>query len=206
MDLVLATTNKGKVEEFQKLLQQLPVTIKTLADFPYIGNIEESGTTFAENALLKAKTVAAATGQLTLADDSGLEVDYLNGAPGVYSARYAGEEKNDEANIDKLLTALDGVAEKERTACFRCAIAIVDKNGTAYQTEGICRGLIAAQRVGSGGFGYDPIFIVPQLKKTFAQLSATEKNRISHRGLANQEAVKIISSIIEGENNENCNR
>lgn len=195
--VILATTNQGKAAEFQKLLGQLPLTVKTLKDYPQIGEIVEDGQTFAENALIKARAVAKAAGILTIADDSGLVVDALGGAPGIYSARYAGENKDDNANIAKLLQEMENVPAEERGARFICAIAVVTEDGREFVAEGNCHGEILTKAKGDGGFGYDPVFFVPELNKTFAQLTMTEKNAVSHRGKANQEAVKIIAELLE---------
>ncbi|NLT94088.1 MAG: XTP/dITP diphosphatase [Clostridia bacterium] len=193
--LIVATNNKGKLQEFAKLLQPLNVKVYSLKDFPQIGEIEENGRTFIENALIKAKTVHQITGMVSLADDSGLEVDYLKGLPGVYSARFAGEPKDDKANNGKLIAMLEGVPLEKRTARFKCAIAIVDKDGKEYFAEGSCEGLILEEEIGEGGFGYDPLFYLPQYKKTFAQLDMETKNRVSHRGKATEKAMGILRKI-----------
>ncbi len=195
--IVLATTNQGKAKEFAALLQGLSVEIETLKDYPEIGDIVEDGQTFKENALIKARTVAKATGKLAVADDSGLMVDALDGAPGIYSARFAGEDKNDAKNTAKLLALLQDTPQEERGAQFCCAIAIVLPDGREYTTEGICRGEIAFAPAGDGGFGYDPVFLVPQWGKTFAELTMSEKNAISHRGKANAQALVILRELIE---------
>ena len=174
--IVLATTNQGKAAEFAALLKELPVEVRTLKDYPQIPDIIEDGNTFIDNALIKARTVAKACGQVAMADDSGLMVDVLNGAPGIFSARFAGEEKDDAKNTAKLLNLLKDTAEAQRGAQFCCAIAIVLPDGREYTTEGICRGQITFAPAGSGGFGYDPVFYVPKLQKTFAELSMGEKN------------------------------
>lgn len=195
--IVLATTNQGKAKEFAVLLQGLPVEIETLKDYPEIGDIVEDGQTFKENTLIKARTVAKATGKLAVADDSGLMVDALDGAPGIYSARFAGEDKNDAKNTAKLLALLQDTPQEARGAQFCCAIAIVLPDGREYTTEGICRGEIAFAPAGDGGFGYDPVFLVPQWGKTFAELTMSEKNAISHRGKANAQALVILRELIE---------
>lgn len=194
--IVLATTNQGKAKEFAVLLQGLSVEIETLKDYPEIGDIVEDGQTFKENALIKARTVAKATGKLAVADDSGLMVDALDGAPGIYSARFAGEDKNDAKNTAKLLALLQDTPQEARGAQFCCAIAIVLPDGREYTTEGICRGEIAFAPAGDGGFGYDPVFLVPQWGKTFAELTMSEKNAISHRGKANAQALVILRELI----------
>ena len=166
-----------------------------MKNYSGIDEIEENGVTFAENALIKARTVCKATGIPALADDSGLMVDALDGAPGIYSARFAGEQRNDDDNNRKLLQLLDPVGEAQRTGQFFCAIAIVLPDGREYAVEGICRGKILRSLQGSGGFGYDPLFYVEELGKTFAELTLDEKNEISHRGRANRKAVEIIKLL-----------
>ena len=194
-ELILASGNKGKIAEFQHLLEELNIQVQSMKEYPQIGEIVEDGTTFAENALKKARAVCTATGKPALADDSGLMVDYLDGAPGIYSARFAGEGHDDAANNQKVLELLQGVPDKERGAQFFCAIAIVLPDGREFTAEGICRGNLLHTLQGEGGFGYDPLFYVPQLGKTFAELSMEEKNEISHRGMANRKAVEIIRSL-----------
>ena len=196
-EIVLASGNKGKIAEFQRLLEEMDILVRPMNDFPQIGEIIEDGQTFAENALIKARTVAKATGKAALADDSGLMVDALNGAPGIYSARFAGEQGNDAANNAKLLTLLAEVPEEKRTGQFFCAIALVLPDGREYTVEGICPGKILNELRGAGGFGYDPLFYVEEYKKTFAELTMEEKNSISHRGKANQKAVEIIKKVAE---------
>ncbi|MDA8235448.1 MAG: XTP/dITP diphosphatase [Clostridia bacterium] len=196
MRLVLATNNKGKVKELKEMLAELPIEISSLEDYPELGEIEENGTTFEENALIKARAVAQHTGLPAMADDSGLEVDFLNGAPGVYSARFAGEPKSDEANNAKLLRELAGVPEENRSARFRCVIALVHPDGREYTAHGTCEGRITFEPSGSGGFGYDPLFYVAEFDKTFAQLDSTSKNTISHRGRALKDAIKILKNML----------
>ena len=196
--VIIASGNKGKLKEFKELMMDLPVEVKSLADFPEIGEIEETGTTFAENAYIKAKAVYDATGCLCIADDSGLEVDALNGAPGIYSARYAGETKNDAASNAKLLEALADVPDDERGAQFHCAIVAIDQNGKRYDAEGIMRGVILREKHGDNGFGYDPLFYVPEFDKTTAELSMDAKNAISHRGKAVRKIVEILKSEVFG--------
>ena len=158
--------------------------VKSLADFPEIPDVEETGTTFEENALLKAEAVAAHLGKIVLADDSGLEVDALNGEPSVYSARYAGMEKDDRKNIQKVLDGLKGVSDEKRTARFVCVLAVVDPEGEKFTVRGTCEGIISLEPIGENGFGYDPIFYVKEKQRTMAQLSKEEKSEISHRGNA----------------------
>ena len=196
--IVLATTNQGKQQEFARLLQGLDIEVLSLKEFPEIGEIIENGETFEENALIKARTVANYTGLCALADDSGLIVDYLDGAPGIYSARFAGEERCDEKNNQKLLALLENVPKEKRTAKFCCAIAIVSPHDEEQVVTGYCQGMITNEPIGHGGFGYDPLFWVPQYHKTFAQLSIDEKNAISHRGMANRQAVLQLRQMVEG--------
>ncbi len=194
-ELVLASGNQGKIAEFQRLLENLDIAVHSMKEYPQIGEIEENGATFAENALIKARAVCKATGKPALADDSGLMVDALDGAPGIYSARFAGLQHDDAANNAKLLQLLEPVKDGQRTGSFFCAIAIVLPDGREYTVEGSCSGKILRQLEGDGGFGYDPLFYVEELGKTFAQLSMAEKNRISHRGRANQKAVEILQQL-----------
>lgn len=194
--IVLATGNRGKLQEFSNLLSPLGVEIKSLADYPSVTPVSEDGETFRENAVKKAKIVAEATGEIALADDSGLEVDYLGGAPGVYSARFAGEGKDDRANNEKLLMLLEGEPPNKRGARFRCVVALSTPKGQIYTAEGVCEGVIAERPAGEGGFGYDPLFMLPEYGKTFAQLDMITKNKISHRGKAFTLALEIIAGII----------
>lgn len=192
MKIVLATNNKGKVREFEVLLAGLPLEILTLADFPHLPEVVEDGTTFSENAAKKARETASATGLLALADDSGLEVDYLAGAPGVYSARYAGPQKSDGDNNARLLSDLAQVPAEKRTARFRCVIAIATPEGRVELAEGSCEGRIGFEPKGEGGFGYDPLFLVPEYGATFAELDLDIKNKISHRG----KALKVAADLL----------
>lgn len=197
MRIVVATGNSGKLQELETMLGPLGVEIKSMADYPDIPEVVEDGETFAENAAKKARVVAGATGEVALADDSGLEVDFLDGSPGVYSARFAGEEKDDRANNEKLLRLLEGVPPEKRRARFRCVVALALPGGRVVTTEGVCEGVIGDRPRGEGGFGYDPLFYVPRLGKTFAQLDMAEKNLISHRGKAFDQAREVIASLIE---------
>ena len=182
--LVVATENQGKLREIEESLQEIGVQIKSLRDLPALSSVEEDGSTYLENALKKARTVAVHSGQLTIADDSGLEVDYLQGSPGVRSARFAGDQASDAENNGKLLQLLAGIPAAERGALFRCVIAIVTPRGQEAWVEGQCRGIILEQSRGNEGFGYDPLFAIPELGKTLAELPLAVKNRISHRGRA----------------------
>ena len=181
MKLVLASKNKGKLKEMQAILSDLGVEVVLQADLGIDVDVEETGTTFAENSMLKAKAVMEASGLPAIADDSGLCVDWLQGAPGVYSARYGGVE-TDEDRYRLLLQNMRGALN--RAAHFHTAIVCCFPNGDVLQAEGDCFGTLAYAPAGDGGFGYDPIFFVPELRKTFSQLTAEEKNAISHRGVA----------------------
>lgn len=190
--VVIATKNKGKAEDFKAIFKPLGYEVVTMFDVAPKMEIEETGTTFEENAIIKAETLSKALGQLVIADDSGLIVDALNGDPGVFSARYAGDHDN-AANIIKVLKNLKGVPTEERTARFECCIAIA---GPGYPTTtffGRCEGIIAEERLGDNGFGYDPIFYVPEIGKTMAQMSARQKGSISHRG----NAIKALKEAID---------
>ncbi len=181
------------------MLSDMPVEILSLSDFDNIPELAEEGSTFQENAAQKARSVMLATGLTALADDSGLEVDYLGGAPGVYSARFAGAKANDAANNYKLLKLLTGVPREKRTARFVCVIAIATPDGQLYYSEGKCEGVIGFKPAGDGGFGYDPLFIVPQYGQTFAQLPPDIKNSISHRAQALTLAREIIAGLVNEE-------
>ena len=181
--IVLATQNRDKREELQEALSEFTVKILSLNDFPFIGEIEEVGQTLLENSMIKAKTVHNLTQLPVIADDTGLEVEALNGAPGIYSARYAGEDVTYEDNVNKLLAEMENIPLENRKAQFRTVISFVDKDRELW-TEGRIKGIIGESAKGKNGFGYDPVFFVPELEKTFSELSIGEKNRISHRGLA----------------------
>ena len=183
-EIVVATQNKGKIAEIVLALRELPVTVLALSDFGPIPEAVENGTSFLENALLKARHYAKYTGKACLADDSGLEVDALLGAPGIYSARFAGENSDDDRNNEKLLAELSKVEKNQRNARFRCVLAFVDMDETFLTADGICEGRIGQEMQGTGGFGYDSLFYLPELNKTMAELSKSEKNAISHRGQA----------------------
>ena len=180
--LVLATRNPGKTREIRELLKDFPVKIKNLDDFGPTPDVEEDGTTFDENAFKKASFMAKILGLPALADDSGLEVEALGGAPGIHSARYAGPSATDQEKTAKLLQAMEGKAN--RAATFTCVISIAIPSGVALTYEGRCEGLITEAPAGDNGFGYDPVFYYPPMQRTFAQLSSEEKNRVSHRGKA----------------------
>lgn len=182
--VIIATQNKGKARDFEALLSPLGYEVLTLLDVAEDLDIEETGTTFEDNAILKAEGVCKVLQTTVIADDSGLEIDALDGEPGVYSARYAGEAKSDEANIDKVLEKMAGVPEEERSARFRCVLAVASPGKTTETFPGFCEGTILTERRGENGFGYDPIFYVPKLEKSMAELTPQEKAAISHRGNA----------------------
>jgi XTP/dITP diphosphohydrolase len=190
--LLLATNNKGKAREYRSLLSGVPFELVTPDEIGINTEVEEVGKSFEENARLKAATLATESQLLSLADDSGLEVDALGGEPGTLSARYAGEGASDEDRVSYLLTKLEGVPEEKRTARFRCVIAIATPEGDVELCSGECEGVIAFEPRGDKGFGYDPIFYLPELKKTMAELPPEEKNRISHRGKAAQKASQLL--------------
>lgn len=185
-ELLIATTNQGKIIELRSLLASVPLLrLRSLAEFPETEDVEETGTTFSENAVLKATAYAGQTGLWTLADDSGLEVDALGGAPGVFSARYGGEGLNDAQRVERLLDELSGCPGQERSARFICVIAIADPQGqVANLSTGRCEGQIALAPKGTGGFGYDPVFIPGGFNQSFGELSPEIKQSISHRALA----------------------
>lgn len=181
---ILASGNAHKLEEIQDVLKDFNYELVTMKSLGFTEEIVEDGDTFEANSLIKAKAVQKALGGVVIADDSGLEVDYLNGAPGVYSARYAGEHCSYEDNNTKLLQALEGVEDEQRTARFVTVITMLFEDGSTIVTRGEVEGQIGHKRVGTNGFGYDPLFIVPELNKTFAELLPEEKNAMSHRSRA----------------------
>ena len=185
MKIVLASRNRKKIKELRTLLSKegFDIDILSLGDIGYYGDIEENGSSFEENAVIKA-SVPASLGYIGIADDSGLCVDALDGAPGIYSARFAGEPCNDSENNRKLLAMLGDLPAEKRGACFVCTIAAVAPNGSRITVRGECRGRILTELHGKAGFGYDPLFFYDSLGKTFAELSQEEKNRVSHRAVA----------------------
>jgi XTP/dITP diphosphohydrolase len=196
--LLVATHNPGKVREYQTLLADLPLEVTYLDAEGITLEVEETGLTFAENAVLKATTYARASGLWTWADDSGLEVDALGGAPGVYSARYGGPGLSDADRYRKLLDALTGVPWAGRTARFRCVVALATPAGDVRTGDGACEGIIAFGPVGSNGFGYDPVFYLPDRGQTMAQLPAETKHEISHRGRASRAAETLLEAMFRG--------
>ncbi|MCG7346410.1 XTP/dITP diphosphatase [Sporosarcina sp. ACRSL] len=195
--LMIATNNKGKAKDFETLFSPYGFEVQTLNDLDQDIDVEETGVTFEENAVLKAEEVSKLLGIIVIADDSGLEIDKLKGAPGVYSARYAGEQKNDEANIDKVLSELQGVPQQERTARFRCVLAVAGPGVETVTFSGSCEGLILEERRGTNGFGYDPIFYVPEKGRAMAELSPEEKGEISHRGAALRQLKEQLPRLLD---------
>lgn len=181
LKLVIATGNAGKVKEIQEKLKEYPLTIESLQDYPQMSEIKEDGKTFSENSILKATAVSNYTNLPALADDSGLEIDYLGGKPGLYSSRWG---KNDRERVERVLKELEGVNEEQRKARFVCAMSLVIPGNKVFTTQGICSGKIAFLPRGNGGFGYDPIFIPDGYELTFSQMGKNLKNKISHRAIA----------------------
>jgi len=194
ISIVIATRNKGKTAEIREMLKGFPVNIKNLDDFGPIPEIEEDGDTFDANAYKKASVTARILGIPALADDSGLLVESLDGAPGVHSARYAGEKATDKQRGEKLLGEMKG--KTNRKAAFECVISIAVPSGPALTYEARCEGLITEEPAGQNGFGYDPVFFFPPLKKTFAELTRTEKSRVSHRGKALGELKEEFDKVL----------
>ncbi|MCX8073885.1 MAG: XTP/dITP diphosphatase [Candidatus Binatia bacterium] len=194
--LVLATANPGKVKELEQLLGGSGVECISLLDRPGYPKVAETGRTYVENATLKAKAIAAWSGLPALADDSGLEVDALGGAPGVDSAHYAGEQADDTANLRRLLHELREVPEEQRSARFRCVLAVARPDGRVLTSEGVCEGRITAEPRGTNGFGYDPVFVPEGSDKTFAELSAEEKHRYSHRARAARQLRERLAEFL----------
>jgi XTP/dITP diphosphohydrolase len=198
LEIVLATRNQGKVREFVELMRDLPIQVYSLDAFPRIGNLPEEGLTYTENAISKAATVARLTGRLAVADDSGIEVDALEGAPGPQSRRFLGEEASDTARNARILRLLHNVSSERRTARYRAVVAVAMPSGEVRTFEGTCEGRIATAPRGSGGFGYDPLFLVPAYGKTMAQLPLAMKNRISHRARAFSAARPFLKKVSSG--------
>ncbi len=191
--IVFATGNEGKLREIRMILADMGVQVLSMKEAGADIEIDETGTTFEENALIKARTVMEATGEVVMADDSGLEVDWLDKAPGIYSARFMGEDTSYVIKNQAILDKLEGVPAPDRTARFVCAIACVFPDGRILQTKETMEGIIADQACGSGGFGYDPIFWLPEKGCTSAELTAEEKNSISHRG----KALRAMKALLE---------
>ncbi len=194
--LLVATHNQGKVREYRELLAELPLKVTYLDAEGIALEVEETGATFGDNAVLKAKTYAEVSGLWTWADDSGLQVDALGGAPGVYSARYAGEGATDADRYRKLLDALTGVPWERRTARFRCTVALATPEGEVRTAHGVCEGVIAFGPAGENGFGYDPVFYMLDHNATMAQLPPEMKNQVSHRARASQKALELLQQML----------
>ena len=199
ISLVLATRNKHKVEELSALLSELPLKILPFHDFPDMPDVVEDGATLDENAVKKADAVASFTGLPSLADDTGLEVEALDGAPGVRSARFAGEPPDWEANNRKLLRDLDGIAGTDRAAAFRCVVALAVPGGGVRTVEGVTRGVILETPRGEGGFGYDPLFLPDGHDLAYAEMQPDRKNAVSHRGKAIKAAQGLVMALLGGE-------
>jgi XTP/dITP diphosphohydrolase len=200
IELLVATTNRAKFAEIQSFLKNLPISLGSLQSLGQWPTVIEDGATFEENALKKARTLARYSGLLTLADDSGLEVDALHGAPGIYSARYSGEESNDDKNNEKLLKELRDIPEPKRTARFVCALALCAPdapNGQEWLIRKSCEGRIALARKGEHGFGYDPIFFFPPFGKTFGEIDRETKATVSHRGKALKKLAMVLPSLVD---------
>lgn len=191
-EIVVATRNKKKLEEIKEITKGLKLKILSLADFPSAPYVKEDGKTFLENAAKKALRIAKFTKKLTLGEDSGLCIDALGGAPGIYSSRFSGRDKNDDKNNLKVLKSLEGIPFKRRSAHYVCAVALADKNGVVGAAGGKCSGLIGFEMKGRHGFGYDPLFFIPKYKKTFALLGPAIKHKMSHRYKALKKAKVII--------------
>ena len=198
LEIVLATRNPGKVREFLELMRDLPLQVYSLDAFPQIEALSEEGITYTENAISKAGTVARLTGRVTVADDSGIEIDALEGGPGPQSARFLGDQTSDAARNARILRLLHNVSAERRTARYRTVVAVAHPEGEVRTFEGTCEGRIATAPRGSGGFGYDPVFMVPAYGKTMAQLPLALKNRISHRARAFTAARPYLKALAAG--------
>lgn len=197
--IIFATGNAGKMKEIRDILSDLPVQVLSMKEAGVRADIVEDGKTFAENAVIKARAIMEMTGEVVLADDSGLEIDYLNKEPGIYSARYMGEDTSYRIKNANLIQRLEGVPDEKRTARFVCAIAAAFPDGTVKTTEGTIEGRIGYEEKGANGFGYDPIFYVPEYGCTTAELSEEQKNKISHRGKALTAMKKKLAEKMEME-------
>ena len=198
-EVIIATKNPGKAREFEHIFAPRGIAVRTLLDYPEIADVEETGKTFEENAILKAEAVSLILNKMVIGDDSGLIVDALEGRPGIYSARYAGEPKDDQKNLEKVLGELQGVTEENRTARFYCALAVALPGKETITVAGTCEGRILDEQRGTNGFGYDPVFFVPEKGCTMAELSSDEKNNISHRANALKQLDVILDSIVGSE-------
>jgi XTP/dITP diphosphohydrolase len=197
MKIIIATKNNGKIKELAGILADLPIDLLSLNDFENISEPEETGATFVENAVLKAREYARQTGHWTIADDSGLEVAALNDAPGIFSARYAGTNATGEQRNEKLLRELARSQSENRNARFVCAMAVADEKGEiGFVAEGVCRGTIVSEPRGANGFGYDPVFAPEGFSETFGELSDEVKRKISHRALASKKIIAYLRDFI----------
>jgi len=192
LEILIATNNLGKVKEIKDILDSPKIKILSMKDFPHLPKIEEDGKTYQENAFKKARKISEHTGKICLADDSGLEIDYLKGKPGIYSSRWG---NSDEERINKVLKLLENVPINKRNAKFICAAILVFPDGKIYMVKEECKGSIEFKPKGEHGFGYDPIFLVPEYEKTFAELGDKIKNQISHRGKAMKKMINIINEL-----------
>lgn len=197
MKFVLSSQNVKKLEEMKRILEPMGIELSTASEMGFCDDVEETGTTFSENAFIKAKAACDALNIPAIADDSGLCVDYLDGAPGIYSARFAGEGHDDEQNNDKLLTLLSGVPHEKRSAKYVSAISVVFPDGRNFSVVGECHGYIGTERKGTAGFGYDPLFIVGEGSRTFGEYSAEEKDAVSHRGNSLRKLQKELPKYLE---------
>lgn len=197
-EIIFATGNAGKAREVAMMFADMNVCVKTLKEAGIEAEIIEDGKTFAENARIKAETIAKYTDKIVLADDSGLIIDYLNGEPGIYSARYMGEDTSYDIKNSRILERMAGVPESERTARFVCAMAAVMPDGEVIETEGIMEGIIGCEIAGSNGFGYDPVFYLPQFGKSSAEITPEQKNKVSHRGKALRMMQTELKKRIQG--------
>jgi XTP/dITP diphosphohydrolase len=196
LEILIATNNLGKVKEIKDILDRPEIKILTMKDFPHLPKIEEDGKTYQENAFKKARKISEYTGKICLADDSGLEIDYLKGKPGIYSSRWG---NSDEERINKALKLLENVPMNKRKAKFVCVAMLVFPDGKIYMVKEECKGSIEFKPKGEHGFGYDPIFLVPKYDKTFAELGNKIKNQISHRGKAMRRMMNIINELVISE-------
>ncbi len=194
--IILASNNKGKIQEVKEILKDMNIELLSMKEAGIDMDIEENGTTFEENALIKAKAVMELSGEITIADDSGLEVDYLNKEPGIYSARYMGHDTSYRIKNQAIIDRLEGVDGTDRSARFVCAIAAAFPDGQHIITRGTMEGVIAHKEMGENGFGYDPIVYLPEYEKTSAQLSPEEKNKVSHRGKALEELKTKLEQML----------
>ena len=196
LEILIATNNLGKVKEIKDILNSPEIKVLTMKDFPHLPKIVEDGKTYQENALKKARKISEYTGKICLADDSGLEIDYLKGEPGIYSSRWGNSDKE---RVNKVLKLLENVPKNKRNAKFVCVAVLVFPNGKIYMVKEECKGSITFKPKGEHGFGYDPIFLVPEYEKTFAELGDKIKNRISHRGKAMRRMMDRINKIVVSE-------